>query len=72
MREHPASPELLAAGWQAGMPHLPLDAVVPVGPGGAAVAVAGDAGGAHPAPPGAWEALLRASGRVPRYSYHRR
>src|SRR6516165_8061642 len=68
----PASPELLAAGWQAGMPYLPLDAVVPVGPGGATVAVAGDAGGPHPASPGAWEALLRASGRVPRYAYHRR
>jgi len=68
----PASPELLAAGWQAGMPHLPLDAVVPVGPGGGAVAVVGDAGGRHPASPGAWEALLSASGRVPRYAYHRR
>jgi len=68
----PASPELLAAGWQAGMPHLPLDEVVPVGPGGAAVAVAGDAGGQHPASPDAWAALLRASGRVPRYAYHRR
>jgi uncharacterized protein (TIGR03083 family) len=69
----PASPELLAAGWQAGMPHLPLDAAAPVAPCGAAVAVArvpaggsGAAGGPHPAPAGAWEALLRASGRVPR------
>ena len=61
----PASPELLAAGWQAGMPHLPLDAVAPVGPGGGAVAVVGDAGGRHPASPGAWEALLSASGRAP-------
>jgi len=25
-----------------------------------------------PASPGAWEALLSASGRVPRYAYHRR
>src|SRR5207253_1377350 len=33
----PASPELLAAGWQAGVPHLPLDTVVPVGSGAAAV-----------------------------------
>jgi hypothetical protein len=62
----PASPELLAAGWQAGVPHRPLDTVVPVGPGGAAVAVTGTAGGPRLAPPGAWEALLRASGRVPR------
>ena len=62
----PASPELLAAGWQAGVPHLPLDTVVPVGSGAAAVAVADGAGGRRPAPPGAWEALLRASGRVPR------
>jgi len=69
----PASPELLAAGWQAGMPHLPLDTVVPVGPGGAAVAAAsvpasgaGGPRGPHPASPGAWEILLRASGRAPR------
>jgi hypothetical protein len=62
----PASPELLAAGWQAGVPHLPLDTVVPVGSGAAAAAVADGAGGRRPAPPGAWEALLRASGRVPR------
>jgi len=75
----PASPELLAAGWQAGMPHLPLDAVVPAAPRGAAVAIAGapargargnrragEAGAPATAPAGAWEALLRASGRIPR------
>ena len=80
----PASPELLAAGWQAGMPHRPLDARVrgtpldarvrgtPCGAAvaGAAVAVAGGpangrsrAGTTHE---GAWQALLRASGRLPR------
>ena len=62
----PASPEVVAVGWQAGVPHRPLDTVVPVAPGGAAVAVMGGAGAPRPAPPGAWEALLRASGRVPR------
>ena len=79
----PASPELLAAGWQAGMPHLPLAARVPVASCGAAVAgvpvpagrpvaaggpVAagrGAARGPYPAA-GAWEALLHASGRLPR------
>jgi hypothetical protein len=67
----PASPERLAAGWQAGIPHLPLGTVAPRR---AAVAVAGvparGTGGngraavAHPG--GAWEVLLRASGRSPR------
>src|SRR6267154_1440939 len=33
----PASPELLAAGWRAGMPHLPLETGVAVAPCGAAV-----------------------------------
>ena len=61
----PASPELLAAGWQAGMPHLPLAAVVPAGAGAAAGRVPAGAG-PRTAPAGAWEALLRASGRVPR------
>jgi len=54
----PASPELLAAGWRAGMPHLPLHARVHVAPCGAAVAGAAS----HE---GAWQALLRASGRLP-------
>ena len=71
----PASPELLAAGWRAGMPHLPLDAGLPVAPCGAAVgaAVAVAAAGPGPRPPrpgaaapSAWPALLRACGRVPR------
>ena len=61
----PASPELLAAGWQAGMPHLPPAAVVPAGAGAAAGRVPAGAG-PRTAPAGAWEALLRASGRVPR------
>jgi Mycothiol maleylpyruvate isomerase N-terminal domain len=76
----PASPELLAAGWQAGMPHLPLDIRMHVASCGAAVAGAGGAGGAgaggaangHPhagaSHEGAWQALLRASGRFPRLS----
>jgi uncharacterized protein (TIGR03083 family) len=62
----PAHPDLLAAGWQAGMPHLPLDLPVAVAAGGAppgrdsvvAAATAWPAGNA------AWRALLRASGRL--------
>ncbi len=67
----PAGPELLAAGWQAGVPQLPLDCSAPVAPCGAAVAggaVAprGPGTGRGPYPgAGAWEALLRASGRLP-------
>ena len=56
----PANPELLAAGWQAGMPQLPLAAPLEVAAAGAArawrpgsVVLAG-----------AWPALLRASGRL--------
>jgi hypothetical protein len=65
----PASPELLAAGWQAGMPHLSADARVHVAPCGAAVAgvaaaVAGGPANGH-SHEGAWQALLRASGRLP-------
>lgn len=55
----PANPELLAAGWQAGMPQLPLAAPL-------AVAAAGAAGGRRPGSvmlAGAWPGLLRASGR---------
>jgi uncharacterized protein (TIGR03083 family) len=55
----PAHPELLAAGWRAGMPQLPLAASLEVAAAGAArawrpgsVVLAG-----------AWPALLRASGR---------
>jgi len=79
----PAGPEVLAAGWQAGVPHLPLDARVHVAPCGAAVAgsaaasaavaVAGGAANGHPhegaSHEGAWQALLRASGRLPRLSF---
>jgi uncharacterized protein (TIGR03083 family) len=56
----PANPELLLAGWQAGMPQLPL--AVPL-----AVAASGAAGGGRPGSvvtAGAWPALLRASGRL--------
>ncbi len=55
----PANPELLAAGWQAGMPQLPLG--VPL-----AVAAAGASGAPRPGSvmlAGTWPALLRASGR---------
>jgi uncharacterized protein (TIGR03083 family) len=67
----PANPELLVAGWQAGMPHLPLGvplAVAASGAGGAgrpgSVVTAGAAGGPRPAGSAAWRALLRASGRL--------
>ncbi len=78
----PASPELLAAGWQAGVPHLPLDARLHAAPCGAGVAgapaagapaagVGGPANGrshAGAGHEGAWQALLHASGRLPRLS----
>ena len=64
------------AGWQAGMPHLPLGAglhaacVPPVRPSRSrppvARAAAGRPGAA--ADEGAWHALLRASGRSPDWS----
>jgi uncharacterized protein (TIGR03083 family) len=63
----PATPEILVAGWRAGMPHLPLDA-------GTAAAPCGVAAGGPGARPGAgtgavvadgWRALLRISGRLP-------
>jgi uncharacterized protein (TIGR03083 family) len=70
----PADPAVLVAGWQAGVPHLPLDAPLAAlqvvtsgagpgtGPGGPARPAAGDgcAGDAG----GGWLALLRASGRL--------
>jgi len=71
----PAGPEILVAGWQAGMPHLPLDAGVAVAPcgvaaggaaaGGVAAGGAGRPAGSAIAANGAWRALLRASGRLP-------
>jgi uncharacterized protein (TIGR03083 family) len=69
----PANPEVLAAGWRAGMPHLPLNAAVPVASCGAAVgapefggpAVAHGTGSARGGAAGAWQSLLRASGRLP-------
>jgi hypothetical protein len=61
----PANPEVLAAGWRAGMPHLPLGAGVAVAPCGAAVGGGGrHYDGAGPAAGGGWRALLRASGRL--------
>ena len=56
----PANPELLAAGWQAGMPQLPLAAPLEVAAAGAARARR--AGSVVLA--SAWPALLRASGRL--------
>jgi uncharacterized protein (TIGR03083 family) len=72
----PATPEILVAGWRAGMPHLPLDASVAVAPCGVAVgggrpglgwggAGASTAVGDGALAGGAWQALLRASGRLP-------
>jgi hypothetical protein len=65
----PADPDILVAGWQAGMPHLPLGVPVAVatcgaGPAGGGVVTEADGGGAWPAGTGAWHALLRASGRL--------
>ena len=54
----PANPELLAAGWQAGMPQLPLAAPLAVAAAGAGARRAGSVVLAS-----AWPALLRASGR---------
>lgn len=68
----PADPEILTAGWQAGMPQLPLGVPVAI-----ASRVAGPDTGFLSAPPpaeaggagagdvgGAWSGLLRASGRL--------
>jgi hypothetical protein len=71
----PADPDILAAGWQAGMPHLPLGVPVAVatcgaGPVGGGVVTEAQGGGAWPAGlagpagTGAWRSLLRASGRL--------
>jgi uncharacterized protein (TIGR03083 family) len=62
----PADSDILAAGWQAGMPHLPLGLTVAVAACGATTGGRGRgrsvtdraAGG------GSWQALLRASGRL--------
>ena len=53
----PADPDILAAGWQAGMPHLPLGVPVAVatcgaGPAGGSVVTEAERGGAWPARPG--------------------
>jgi hypothetical protein len=61
----PANPEILVAGWQAGMPHLPLDASVAVAPCGAAVGGARTSGALHSRAADGWEALLHTSGRLP-------
>ena len=50
------------------MPHLPLNASVALAPCGAAVGGTGNppgSGSGAAADDGAWQALLRASGRVP-------
>ncbi len=65
----PANPDILAAGWQAGMPYLPLGVPVAVATCGApaargSVVTAGGAGGDWPTGNAAWRALLRASGRL--------
>ena len=66
----PADPDILVAGWQAGMPHLPLGAPGRRGhlrcAGSASGGVVTEADGAAPglAGTGAWHALLRASGRL--------
>lgn len=68
----PADPEILVAGWQAGVPQLPLDVPLAVAtcgsrPAGGAWGVA--TGGSRPWRPwasgGGWGALLRTSGRLP-------
>lgn len=63
----PADSEILAAGWRAGMPHLPLEAAMPL-------TTCGTASRSGPAKAGStrvaeadgdcWRALLRASGRI--------
>jgi uncharacterized protein (TIGR03083 family) len=62
----PASPNVLAAGWRAGLPHLPLGRPAAMAACGAAPAsgsvVAG--GGAWPSGNAAWRMLLRASCRL--------
>jgi hypothetical protein len=64
----PATPDILVAGWQAGMPHIPLGvpaAVATCGAGsGGGVAAPERAADAGLAGGGAWRALLRASGRL--------
>ena len=68
----PADPDLLAAGWQAGMPHLPLGVAVAVAacgarPASGSLVTVARRDGAWPAGlagTGAWPALLRASGRL--------
>jgi uncharacterized protein (TIGR03083 family) len=69
----PADAGILVAGWQAGMPHLPLDAPLAVVACGApAVGAAGrrsvlaghGPSSQEPLPGGGWRALLRASGRL--------
>jgi hypothetical protein len=65
----PADPDIVAAGWQAGMPHLPFGlpaavAVCGAATAGGSVVAEGSAGGAWPAGNAAWRALLRASGRL--------
>lgn len=65
----PADPDTLVAGWQAGLPHLPLEAPLEVAAFGAAPpgrppAPRGAAVAQPPAGGAAWRTLLRASGRL--------
>jgi uncharacterized protein (TIGR03083 family) len=64
----PANPDTLAAGWRAGMPHLPLGVPAAMATCGAAAAAGGaapgDAGGTWPAGNAGWRTLLRVSGRL--------
>jgi len=63
----PANPDVLIAGWQAGMPHLPLGLPVAVARYGAAPGtgnVMTEGGGPGLSGNAAWRALLRASGRL--------
>jgi uncharacterized protein (TIGR03083 family) len=65
----PADPEILLAAWQAGMPHLPMQAVAQMATCGAAgQGQSGPASSAHLSRPPAgdsWRRVLRASGRLP-------
>lgn len=60
----PADADILVAGWQAGMPHLPLDEPLAVAACGAPVAGPAGRGNVLAGSGTGWRALLRASGRL--------
>jgi len=60
----PANPDILAAGWRAGKPHLPLRPPVAVAARGAAPAGGSVGDEAWPSGNAAWRMLLRTSGRL--------